>query len=157
MPAGGHLRLLGGDVVPFRFPAEPPQVVPGGVAADDPAFGQVFDLAALLPGPPFELGEAFVTGGQDAAGHEDLAQVAGDLAGRVAVERAVAGRLAGMADLGIRSNVPQDGSPARFPPDGTICLQEGQRLPHRTPRCFEAGGQLPFGRQPRARLESSAS
>ena len=92
--------LLGGDVVPSGLPAKPPQVMPGGEAAHDPAFGRVFDLAGLVRDPPLEFGEAFVPGGQDASGHQDLAQVQDGAAGRVAVERGVAGWLAGLADLG---------------------------------------------------------
>ena len=57
--------LLGGDVVPLGVPAEPPQVMPGGEAGDDAAFGGVVDLPGLVPGPPFEFGEALVAGGQD--------------------------------------------------------------------------------------------
>jgi hypothetical protein len=48
----------------------------------------------------FEFGEAFVPGGQDSSGHQDLAQVASGAAGQVAVECGVAGWLAGPADLG---------------------------------------------------------
>ena len=92
--------LLGGDGVPPGSAAEPPQVMPGSEAADDPPFGGIVDLPGRVLGPPFEVGEAFVPGGQDAAGHEDGAQVAGGAAGQVAVKRAVSGRLAGPADLG---------------------------------------------------------
>ena len=74
--------------------------MPGSEAADDPPFGGIVDLPGRVRDPPFEVGEAFVPGRQDAAGHEDVAQVAGGAAGQVAVERAVAGRLAGPADLG---------------------------------------------------------
>jgi hypothetical protein len=92
--------LTGGDGVPAGLAAEPPQVMPGGEAADDPPLRGIADLPGGVPGPPFEVGEALVPGGQDAAGHEDGAQVAGGTAGQVAVERAVPGRLAGAADLG---------------------------------------------------------
>ena len=92
--------LPGGDGVPPGLAAEPPQVMPGREAADDPPLGGIADLCGGVPGPPFEVGEALVPGGQDASGHEDGAQVAGGTAGQVAVERAVPGRLAGAADLG---------------------------------------------------------
>src|SRR6266704_264342 len=92
--------LLGGDVVPLRLPAEPAQVMPGGEAADDPALGGGRNPAGLLACPPFERGEARVAGGQDAAGHQDLAEVVGGTAGQVPVEVGVAGWPAGVADLG---------------------------------------------------------
>src|SRR5713226_2695107 len=92
--------LLGGDVVPLRLPAEPPQVMPAGETANDPAFGGVLNPAGFLAGPPFESGEAFVAGGQDAAGHQDLAEVVGGTAGQVPVEVGVVGWPGGVADLG---------------------------------------------------------
>ncbi len=92
--------LFGGDVVPPGLAAEPPQVMPGREAADDPPLGGIVDLPGRVLGPSFEFGEALVAGGQDASGYEDLAQVAGGAAGQVAVKRGVPGRLAGPADLG---------------------------------------------------------
>jgi len=80
--------------------AEPPQVVPGGETADDLPFGGIADRRGGVPGPSFEVSEAFVPGRQDASGHQDGAQMAGGAGGQVAVERVVSGRLAGAADLG---------------------------------------------------------
>ncbi|MGO9077845.1 MAG: hypothetical protein ACLQDY_02230, partial [Streptosporangiaceae bacterium] len=74
--------------------------MPGGETADDPLLGGILDIAGFLGGPSFESGQALVTIGQDRVGHQDLAQVVGSAAGQVAVEVSVAGRAAGLADLG---------------------------------------------------------
>ena len=75
-------------------------MVPGDETADDPPFGRILDAAGFLGSPAFEAGQVLVTAGQDRAGHQDFAQVVGGAAGQVPVEVGVAGRGAGLADLG---------------------------------------------------------
>lgn len=84
--------LSGGDIFGVREAAQAPQRVPHDTAAQDLAFGGVFDTGVGLGQEGLQRDQLFVAGGQGAADHQHGAQMLGALDGWEPVENLVGDR-----------------------------------------------------------------
>ena len=88
----GELSAGRGDRLALGAGAKSGQDFPGGEALDELAVVGVVDRVEVGDKPPLEQADLLVDAGQDAAAHEQLAQVRGGLPGPQGVERLVGQR-----------------------------------------------------------------